>query len=197
MKTPTWYVKFAHLSSIPSSFKGPGVPVQEDGSVEVASKAPCEMCIEMCRDMSFTHTYMKCLYIKIDIYIIYIYHISYMHIQSYTYQSPPAPFNSNSHNTHHHRSTSSNFGSSIGCANQQPARSKAVQGAYTKHVVMHDPLREIPWLPRIRLESSKVRQRFRCQKKDGSIQKQFCKNNMGVSKNRGTPKWMVYNGKPN
>ena len=25
---------------------------------------------------------------------------------------------------------------------------------------------------------------------------QFCGNHMGVSKNRGTPKWMVYNGKP-
>ena len=106
---------------------------------------------------------------------IYIYHISYMHIQSYTYQSHPAPFNSNSHNTHHHRSTSSNFGSSIGCANQQPARSKAVQGAYTKHVVMHDPLREIPWLPRIRLESSKVRQRFRYRKKMGPFRNSFVK----------------------
>ena len=192
MKTPTWYVKLAHLSSIPSSFKGPEVPVQEDGSVgtrvgfwaqhvdpniKVASKTPCEMCIEMCRDMSFVHTYMKYRYINIDIYK-YIY-ISYMHIQSYTSQNPPAPFNSNSHNTHHHRSTSSNFRSSICCANQQPARSKAVQGAYTKRVVMHDPLREIPWLPRIRLESSQVRQRFRYGKKDGEIQKEFWKKQYG------------------
>ena len=40
------------------------------------------------------------------------------------------------------------------------------------------------------------REKLEQAEQEGTFFEILCRNCMGVSKNRGTPKWMVYNGKP-